>query len=105
MNTTTSDFISLKTRADSVLLNTYARFPVAFVEGEGRQLFDTEGRRYLDFAGGIAVNSLGHAHPRIAKTLFEQSSRLTHVSNLYYSEPGVHLAERLVKLFGPGRNF
>jgi acetylornithine/N-succinyldiaminopimelate aminotransferase len=105
MNTTTTEFSSLKIRADNAILNTYARFPVAFVRGEGRQLFDTEGKRYLDFAGGIAVNSLGHGNPRIASTLFEQSSLLTHVSNLYYTEPGVKLAERLIKLFGPGRIF
>jgi len=105
MNTNTTEFLSLKNRSDNAILNTYARYPVAFVKGEGRQLFDTEGKRYLDFAAGIAVNSLGHAHPRIAKTLFEQSSRLTHVSNLYYSEPGIKLAERLIELFGPGRIF
>lgn len=105
MNTNTTEFSSLKIRADNAILNTYARFPVAFVKGEGRQLFDTEGKRYLDFAGGIAVNSLGHGNPRIANTLFEQSSLLTHVSNLYYTEPGVKLAERLIKLFGPGRIF
>jgi acetylornithine/N-succinyldiaminopimelate aminotransferase len=105
MDTTTSKFSTLKARADQAILGTYARFPVAFERGEGRQVFDFDGKRYLDFAAGIAVNSIGHAHPRIAKTLFEQASKLIHTSNLYYTEPGIDLAERLVKLFGAGRIF
>jgi acetylornithine/N-succinyldiaminopimelate aminotransferase len=105
MHTTDDAFSALKGRADKALLPTYARFPVAYVRGEGRYLFDTSGKRYVDFAGGIAVNSLGHAHPRMVETLSAQASKLIHISNLYYSEPMTRLAERLDKLFGGGRCF
>jgi len=102
---TPSQFPAFKERADKVLVPVYARFPVAFVRGEGAFIFDCDGKRYLDFAGGIAVNSLGHAHPRIVRTLTEQASNLIHTSNLYYTEPQVKLAERLITLFGAGKCF
>jgi acetylornithine aminotransferase/acetylornithine/N-succinyldiaminopimelate aminotransferase len=100
-----NNFQLIKERADQVLLGVYARFPVAFARGRGVEIFDVDGKRYLDFAGGIAVNSLGHAHPRIVETLHSQASALIHISNLYYNEPQVRLAERLIKLFGQGRCF
>ncbi|RMD48407.1 MAG: aminotransferase class III-fold pyridoxal phosphate-dependent enzyme, partial [Alphaproteobacteria bacterium] len=80
----------------SPLLPTYARAPLAFERGEGSWLIDTEGRRFLDLAAGIAVNALGHAHPRLVATLAEQGARLWHVSNLYRIPEQERLAERLV---------
>lgn len=105
MDTTTNSFSSLQKRTDANILGVYAKFPVAFVKGSGRYLWDVTGEKYLDFGGGIAVNSLGHAHPRIVETLAKQASQLIHTSNLYYTEPAVRLAERLNALFGAGRCF
>jgi len=77
------------------LANTYARYPVEFVSGEGVWLTDSKGDRYLDFLAGIAVNNLGHCHPKVVAAVQEQVGRLMHVSNLFYTEPNVRLAERL----------
>ena len=77
------------------LMPTYARAPIAFERGEGAYLFSTEGRRYLDFAAGIAVNALGHAHPHLVAALTEQAGKLWHVSNLYEIPESARLAERL----------
>jgi len=79
------------------LVHTYNRPPVVFTRGEGSYLFDAEGKRYLDFAAGIAVNALGHAHPSWLEALQVQGRRLTHVSNLFHTEPQVELARRLVE--------
>lgn len=95
----------LAARAAGALMATYARFPVTFVRGEGTRLFDDEGREYLDFAGGIAVAQIGHAHPRWVGAVAHQAGRLAHVSNLFSTEPQVRLAERLVELLGFGRAF
>ena len=84
---------------------TYGRFDLAFSHGAGSHVFDVAGKRYLDFGGGIAVNSLGHAHPAVTEALIEQSKKLIHVSNLYYHEPQGRLAEALVKLIAPGKVF
>ena len=65
------------------LMNTYARQPVAFARGEGVWLWDENGKKYLDALAGIAVNTLGHAHPALVKTITEQASRLIHTSNLF----------------------
>ena len=86
-------------------MQVYNRFPVAFERGEGTRLYDTEGREYLDFVGGIAVMSVGHSHPRVVAAIAEQAARLTHVSNLYYTEPQVTLAQRLHDLLGWGAVF
>jgi acetylornithine/N-succinyldiaminopimelate aminotransferase len=83
-------------RADRVLAQTYKRFPIVLVRGEGCTLWDDQGKSYTDFVAGIAVCSLGHAHPRIADALCEQARKLWHVSNLYYIEPQAILAEMLV---------
>ncbi len=83
-------------RADKVLAQTYSRFPVTFVRGEGCRLWDSEGRAYTDFVAGIAVCNLGHAHPRIVAAVRGQAGVLWHVSNLFYTEPQVALAELLV---------
>jgi acetylornithine/N-succinyldiaminopimelate aminotransferase len=83
----------------------YGRFDLALSHGSGSHVFDVAGRRYLDLGGGIAVCCLGHAHPAITGTLAEQSKKLIHVSNLYYTEPQGRLAAELVKRLGPGKVF
>lgn len=88
---------SIIEKAELVIANTYKRFPVVFTKGSESTLWDSEGKRYIDFVSGIAVCSLGHAHPEIAKALREQADRLLHVSNLYYTMPQVDLATWLVK--------
>jgi acetylornithine/N-succinyldiaminopimelate aminotransferase len=77
------------------VMGSYARFPVEFVRGEGARLWDAEGNEYLDFLCGIGVTSLGHCHPRVVEAVREQVGRLMHVSNLFYTEPAMRLAERL----------
>ena len=83
----------------------YGRFDIAFSHGSGSQLFDVNGKRYLDLGGGIAVCALGHAHPAITEALVEQSRKLVHVSNLYYTEPQGRLAAEIVNLIAPGKVF
>ena len=73
----------------------YARMPVAFVRGEGARLWDAGGTEYLDFQTGLAVTSIGHAHPAVVAAIQEQAARLVHVGNLFYTEPGMRLAARL----------
>ncbi len=90
----------LRAREDAALLPTYARQPVAFVEGRGATLYDDEGAAYLDFLCGLSVTSLGHAHPAVADAVDAQMRRLVHVSNLFYTEPQIALAERLGALAG-----
>ena len=80
------------------VMRTYARQPVRFERGEGAWLFDSEGKRYLDFLSGIAVCSVGHAHPVMVKALQRQAAELIHVSNLYLTAPQARLARRLVEL-------
>ena len=90
------------------VMQTYARQRVAFVRGDGVRLWDSEGREYLDFLGGLAVTSLGHAHPEVAEAVAEQARTLLHVSNLYYNEVQPQLAAELNTLLGaenPGRVF
>ncbi|MEU5915164.1 acetylornithine transaminase [Streptomyces sp. NPDC047141] len=88
------------------MMDNYGTPPLALVRGEGSTVWDEEGRAYTDFTGGIAVNALGHAHPALVSAVQEQAARLGHVSNLFVSEPGVALAERLIELLGrPGRVF
>ena len=77
------------------VMPTYARLPVEFVRGEGTRLWDDEGNEYLDFLGGIAVLSLGHAHPHWVEAVVNQIGTLTHTSNLYYTAPPMKLAKRL----------
>ena len=86
-------------------MHVYGRQPVAFARGEGVRLWDVDGREYLDFVAGIAVMSVGHSHPKVVEAVREQSGTLTHVSNLYYTEPQIALAERLHGLLGWGRVF
>ena len=90
---------------DRNVVPSYARFDIALKYGNGSYVWDADGKRYLDLAGGIAVCSLGHAHPEIAKALSVQSQTLIHVSNLYYNELQGRLAKRIVDLIAPGRVF
>ena len=87
------------------LMQTYARNPVEFVRGEGTRLWDDEGNEYLDFLTGISVAQLGHSHPRVVDAVREQAGRLMHVGNLFYTEPGIRLAKRLVDVSLGGRVF
>lgn len=82
------------------VMQTYARLPVAFVRGDGAYMWDQEGRRYLDALSGIAVNTLGHAHPKLVKALSHQVGQLIHTSNLYEVPLQTALAQRLVDLSG-----
>ena len=90
---------------DKYVIPSYSRFDLVLDRGEGSYVWDVDGKRYLDLAGGIAVCSLGHAHPEITKTLTEQSGKLIHVSNLYYNEAQGRLAKRIVEHIAPGRVF
>lgn len=92
-------------RERQFLLQTYNRYPVAFERGKGVFLYDLEGKRYLDLVAGLGVNALGHAHPRMVKTIREQAGRVIHLSNLYYHEYQGVLAEKLCRLSGLGRVF
>jgi acetylornithine/N-succinyldiaminopimelate aminotransferase len=78
-----------------VLANTYTRHPILLKRGKGTQVWDSTGKEYLDFVGGIAVCSLGHCHPKVVQALEEQAKELIHCSNLYYIGPQVELAQRL----------
>ncbi|MGN6582816.1 MAG: aspartate aminotransferase family protein [Rhizobiaceae bacterium] len=83
--------------SDTAIYGTFARAPLAFERGEGTWLYTADGERYLDFAGGIAVNSLGHSHPHLVAALTEQAGKLWHVSNLYEIPDQERLARRLVE--------
>src|SRR6266700_350293 len=87
------------------VMGTFRRVPLTFVEGHGVTVRDSQGREYLDLVAGLAVNALGHAHPAVAAALADQAGRLVHTSNLYYTEPQVLLAQRLVELSFPSRAF
>ena len=86
----------LQQRAQQVLFQNYRQQPIALVRGEGTHVWDADGKRYLDFIGGIATVSFGHANPRLREAVRRQSELLWHASNLYYSEPQIRLAEKLV---------
>ncbi|MBR1736259.1 MAG: acetylornithine/succinylornithine family transaminase, partial [Firmicutes bacterium] len=79
------------------VMNTYNRFPIALEKGDGLYVYDENGKKYLDFASGIAVNSLGHNDKDLVKAISEQAAKMLHCSNLYWTKPQVELAEKLVK--------
>ena len=91
--------------ADRYLMQTGRRLPVTFVRGSGCLVYDDSGREYLDFVAGIAVNLLGHSHPDVVAAVTAQANTLIHTSNLYYTQPQVELAQRLVDLSFPSRVF
>ena len=90
----TKDFITL---TDKYLASTYARYPIALVKGEGCIVWDSEGKKYYDFVSGLAVNNLGHSHPRIVEAIRRQVGELIHVSNLYHIPQQTELARMLVE--------
>ncbi len=96
---------TLAERGAAALLPTYARYPVELVAGSGCRLRDSHGRSYLDLVAGIAVNVLGHGHPAIVEAIRQAADGLLHVSNLYWTEPMVRLAERLTRAAGMERAF
>ena len=98
-------FDELRAAEASFHMPVYGRQPVAFVRGAGTTLWDSDGNEYLDFVAGIAVMSVGHSHPKVVEAIREQAGLLTHVSNLYYTEPQVMLAEKLHDLLGWGKIF
>src|SRR4051812_17294196 len=87
-------------RAQAVLFQNYRTQPIALVSGEGSWVFDADGKKYLDFIGGIATISVGHANPRVREALVEQAKLLWHASNLYVTEPQIRLAEMLTRHSG-----
>ena len=91
--------------AKRVQLQNYRPAPVVLTEGKGARVRDVEGREYIDLAGGLAVTSVGHGHPKLARAIGEQAGRLMHVSNLFYNDRGIELAERLSKRTGFDRVF
>jgi acetylornithine/N-succinyldiaminopimelate aminotransferase len=100
-----SSYPEIVEREQRYLVHTYARYPLALDRGKGVFIYDVEGRRYLDLVGGLGVNALGHAHPRIVKAIREQAARAIHVSNLYYHEYQGLLAQRLTAASGLDRAF
>ena len=99
---------SIQEQESKYIINTYGRNPgetPLFVKGEGSYLWDEKGRKYLDMVGGLAVNVLGHCPPQLVEAIQEQSARLIHCSNLYYTEPQVELARLLVENSFPGKTF
>jgi len=86
----------------SVFMNTYGRLPATFARGEGSWLFDTAGKKYLDFTSGIAVNCLGHNHPALVRAVSEQAAKCLHLCNYYMSDTSTAFAERLVSACAGG---
>jgi len=100
-----NDYESVRELFAKNVVPSYGRFDLVLSHGVGSYVFDVAGKRYLDLGGGIAVNCLGHAHPAITEALVEQSKKLVHVSNLYFTEPQGKLAAELVKRIGNGKVF
>lgn len=98
--TTNDDAI---TRAKTAMLGNYQPAPIVLTKGRGSRVEDLDGRSYLDFAGGIAVTSVGHGHPKLAKAIADQAARLMHVSNLFYSDRNIELSAELVRRTGFSR--
>ena len=91
--------------SEESILHTYNRFPVVFEKGQGCYLYDSEGKEYLDFAAGIAVNSLGYHYPGYDEALKDQIDKLMHISNLYYNEPIIEAGAKLVKASKMSKTF
>ncbi|MDP9376157.1 MAG: aspartate aminotransferase family protein [Actinomycetota bacterium] len=91
--------------SDRALVQSYARYPVTFVSGSGCTLVDSDGHEYIDLLAGVGVCSVGHCHPDMVSAVSKQAARLMHVSNLYYTEPMMKLAERLSDSSLGGRVF
>ncbi len=100
-----NDYESIRELFTKNVVPSYGRFELVLSHGDGSYVFDVTGKRYLDLGTGIAVCCLGHAHPAITEALVEQSRKLIHVSNLYFTEPQGRLAAELVKRIGDGKVF
>jgi acetylornithine aminotransferase/acetylornithine/N-succinyldiaminopimelate aminotransferase len=100
-----NDYASVRELFAKNVVPSYGRFELVLSHGAGSYVFDVAGKRYLDLGGGIAVNCLGHANPAITEALVEQSKKLIHVSNLYFTEPQGKLAAEIVKRIGDGKVF
>ncbi|MGR6837473.1 acetylornithine/succinylornithine family transaminase [Syntrophomonas erecta] len=92
-------------KGQQYVMNTYSRFPIVLVKGQGSYVWDANGKQYLDFVGGIAVCALGHCPDELNKVLQDQANSLWHVSNLYWNKPQVELAQKLVELSGLDKVF
>src|SRR5712671_5196370 len=100
-----NDYESVRELFAKNVVPSYGRFEIVLSHGAGSYVFDVAGKRYLDLGSGIAVCCLGHAHPAITEALVEQSKKLVHVSNLYFTEPQGRLAAELAKRIGGGKVF
>ncbi len=100
-----NDYESIRELFTKNVVPSYGRFELVLSHGAGSYVFDVAGKRYLDLGGGIAVNCLGNAHPAITEALIEQSQKLIHTSNLYFTEPQGRLAAEIVKRIGSGKVF
>jgi acetylornithine/N-succinyldiaminopimelate aminotransferase len=100
-----AEAFSIRETTDRCTTQNYARFPIAFTHGKGCRLFDEDGKEYLDLFSGLAVSSLGHAHPAVTAAVQAQVGKLVHTSNLFYHEPGARLAQKLVDLTFADRVF
>src|SRR5438552_13926090 len=101
MSTTRDRQAQLVESAQRHLAHNYKQQPIVLTRGEGCRLWDVAGNRYLDMTAGIAACPLGHGHPRLARAVAEQAERLIHVSNLFYIEAQIRLAESLARLAAP----
>jgi acetylornithine/N-succinyldiaminopimelate aminotransferase len=102
---TATESVTRQLFAEFVVPN-YDRYDVVLVRGQGSRVWDEDGKEYLDFGAGIAVSTLGHAHPRIIEALDRQARQLIHTSNLYFTRPQAELARKLVEIVGsPGKVF
>lgn len=100
-----NDVVAVQSLFQQNVVPSYGRFDIVLSHGAGSYLYDVTGKRYLDLGGGIAVTSLGHAHPAIVEALTEQARKVIHSSNFYYHESQGRLAQSLVNLIGPGKCF
>ncbi len=99
------DAAEVRALDDAHVMHTYARLPVTFVRGQGAKLWDADGKEYLDFLAGIAVNGVGHCHPRVVAAIQDQAATLIHTSNLYHTAPQARLAAKLTALSDMDRVF
>lgn len=90
---------------EQYIISTYKRLPIAIAKGEGNYLYDTTGKSYLDLFTGLAVNILGHSHPKIVEALKEQGTQFLHISNIFLNQPAIKLAKRMVDATMPGKVF
>ena len=95
----------IKKKDSEYIMHTYGRFDIVLDHGKGATLWDADGKKYVDLTSGIGVNSLGHGNPAIVNAVTKQAEKLMHASNLYYTEPMVSAAEKLVTAAGMGKIF